>query len=118
MNPGLAHHRSLWVPDGILPSCGYNDLARSRERRRLALVGRRRGLQMKYFPLIWSGLWRNPTRTTLTALSVIAAFLVLGLLQNVSAFFAGLVSTQRDDRIHVHPKHGMWLPFSYLQRIE
>src|SRR3546814_9007439 len=44
---------------------------------------------LKYLPLIWSGLWRRKTRTLFTGLSLIAAFLLLGLLQAVSSLFSG-----------------------------
>jgi putative ABC transport system permease protein len=40
---------------------------------------------MKYFPLIWSGLWRKKLRTILTFLSIVIAFLLLGLLQGVNS---------------------------------
>ena len=33
---------------------------------------------MKYFSLIWSALFRSKTRTLLTLLSVVAAFLLFG----------------------------------------
>jgi putative ABC transport system permease protein len=36
---------------------------------------------MKYFMLIWAGLWRKPTRTILTMLSIVVAFLLFGVLQ-------------------------------------
>ena len=39
---------------------------------------------MKYFMLIWAGLWRKKTRTILTMLSIIVAFLLFGLLQGVN----------------------------------
>jgi hypothetical protein len=29
---------------------------------------------MKYFPLVWSGLWRRPARSIFTLLSVVVAF--------------------------------------------
>lgn len=73
---------------------------------------------MKYLPLIWAGLWRTPLRTVLTALSIIAAFLVLGMLESVSAAFSSFVASERTDRIHVHPKYNNWMPFSYLHQIE
>ena len=38
---------------------------------------------MKYFPLIWSSLFRKKTRTVLTLLSIMVAFLLFGLLQAV-----------------------------------
>ena len=36
---------------------------------------------MKYFHLIWSALFRRKTRTVFTLLSVLAAFLLFGLLE-------------------------------------
>ena len=44
---------------------------------------------MKTFPLVWAMLWRSRTRTILTLLSLVAAFLLLGLLQAANALFAG-----------------------------
>jgi putative ABC transport system permease protein len=39
---------------------------------------------MKYFMLIWAGLWRKKTRTILTMLSIMVAFLLFGLLQGIN----------------------------------
>jgi putative ABC transport system permease protein len=39
---------------------------------------------MKYFILIWAGLWRKKTRTILTMLSIVVAFLLFGLLQGIN----------------------------------
>ncbi|HXP67127.1 MAG TPA: ABC transporter permease [Steroidobacteraceae bacterium] len=39
---------------------------------------------MKYFMLIWAGLWRKKTRTILTMLSIAVAFLLFGLLQGIN----------------------------------
>jgi putative ABC transport system permease protein len=36
---------------------------------------------MKFLPLLWATLWRRKSRTILTLLSLVAAFLLLGLLQ-------------------------------------
>ena len=45
---------------------------------------------MKYFHLIWAALFRSKTRTSLTLLSVVAAFLLFGMLDSVRvAFNAG-----------------------------
>ena len=45
---------------------------------------------MKLFGLVWANLFRKKTRTLLTLLSLISAFLLFGLLQAVSnAFSAG-----------------------------
>jgi putative ABC transport system permease protein len=44
---------------------------------------------VKFFGLVWAMLWRSRTRTILTMLSLVAAFLLLGLLQAANALFAG-----------------------------
>ena len=38
---------------------------------------------MKYFHLIWAALFRRKTRTILTLVSIIAAFVLFGLLDAV-----------------------------------
>ncbi len=43
---------------------------------------------MKYFHLIWAALFRRKTRTILTLISIIAAFLLFGLLDAVRVSFA------------------------------
>lgn len=42
---------------------------------------------MKYFHLIWAALFRRKTRTILTLVSIIAAFLLFGLLNGVRTMF-------------------------------
>ena len=42
---------------------------------------------MKYLHLIWAALMRRKTRTVLTILSVLAAFLLFGLLDGVRIAF-------------------------------
>ena len=42
---------------------------------------------MKYFHLIWAALFRRKTRTIFTLLSVLAAFLLFGMLDAVRAAF-------------------------------
>ena len=42
---------------------------------------------MKYLPLLWAELFRKKTRTVLTLLSVLVAFLLFGLLQAVQIAF-------------------------------
>ena len=44
---------------------------------------------MKFFFLVWAQLWRKKLRTWLTVLSLITAFLLLGLLQAADALFNG-----------------------------
>jgi putative ABC transport system permease protein len=42
---------------------------------------------MKFLPLLWATLWRRKSRTILTLLSIVAAFLLLGLLQAANSLF-------------------------------
>jgi putative ABC transport system permease protein len=52
---------------------------------------------MKYLPLIWAGVWRRPGRATLTMVSVIAAFVLFGVLQGFTAGLDQLVSDAHAD---------------------
>lgn len=76
---------------------------------------------MKYLPLLWAGLWRKPVRTVLTLLAMLAAFVLFGLLQGVSATFDGVVANSHLDRLYVLNRLGgtrAALPISYLPQIE
>ncbi|MGH8442051.1 MAG: ABC transporter permease [Nevskiaceae bacterium] len=44
---------------------------------------------MKFFGLVWAMLWRSRARTILTLLSLITAFLLLGLIQAANSLFSG-----------------------------
>jgi putative ABC transport system permease protein len=44
---------------------------------------------MKYFGLVWAMLWRSRARTILTLLSLVTAFLLLGLIQAANSLFSG-----------------------------
>jgi putative ABC transport system permease protein len=43
---------------------------------------------VKFLPLLWDGLWRRPVRSILTAVCIVIAFVLLGLLEGVNAGFA------------------------------
>jgi putative ABC transport system permease protein len=75
---------------------------------------------MKYFPLLWSGLWRKRTRTMFTLLSVVAAFLLYGLLQGVNAWLSNAITDARVNRLYTVSRISFIepLPLSYTQRIE
>ena len=45
---------------------------------------------MKYFHLVWAALFRRKTRTFLTLVSILAAFLLFGLLDGIRTSFAEL----------------------------
>ncbi len=75
---------------------------------------------MKYFPLLWAGLWRKRTRTIFTILSVVVAFLLFGLLQGVNAWLSNAVADSRVNRLYTVSRISFVepLPVSYLTRIE
>jgi putative ABC transport system permease protein len=75
---------------------------------------------MKYFHLIWAGLWRKKTRTILTMLSIIVAFLLFGLLQGINQGFNTVVQNLNVNRLYTSAKTNMvdGLPISYWQRIK
>ena len=76
---------------------------------------------MKYLPLIWSGLWRKRTRTVLTMVSVVVAFLLFGILDGVTSAFDLAVERYADAtelRVVSRLNIGTGLPISHLPRIE
>src|SRR5512134_728215 len=56
---------------------------------------------MKYLHLIWAALLRSKTRTLLTLLSVVAAFLLFGMLDSVRVAFNSGGSVAGADRLIV-----------------
>ncbi len=59
---------------------------------------------MKYFRLIWAGLWRKKARTIFTMLSVVVAFLLFGLLQGINQGMKLQVQNLNIDRLYVQPR--------------
>jgi putative ABC transport system permease protein len=75
---------------------------------------------MKYFPLVWAGLWRKPVRSILTLLSVVVAFVLFGALHGVTAAIDQIINTMSDTRLRIQSKVSLAepLPLAYLARIE
>ncbi|MEP7248114.1 MAG: FtsX-like permease family protein [Gammaproteobacteria bacterium] len=75
---------------------------------------------MKYFPLLWAGLWRKRTRTIFTILSVITAFLLFGLLQGLNSWLSNALEEARVNRLYTVSRISFIepLPMSYTQQIE
>jgi putative ABC transport system permease protein len=77
--------------------------------------------RVKFLSLIWAGLWRKPIRTTLTFLATVAAFVLFGLLQGVSATLDQVVASSRLDRLFVlsrlNDNGDVPLPVGHLMRI-
>ncbi|WP_129641090.1 ABC transporter permease [Peristeroidobacter agariperforans] len=74
---------------------------------------------MKYFSLVWAGLWRKKTRTVFTMISIVIAFLLFGLLQGINQGFNTALARLDVDRLYVSARTGMTdgMPISYLSRI-
>jgi putative ABC transport system permease protein len=75
---------------------------------------------MKYLPLIWATLWRKKTRTVLTLLSVVIAFLLFGTLEAVDYAFSHPSSGATGaDKLITTNKYSITLslPFADLQQI-
>jgi len=73
---------------------------------------------MRYFFLVWAGLWRRRTRTILTLLSAIVAFFLFGMLQGVDSSLKQLVGVAHLDRLYVMNSALLPLPLAYLSQIE
>lgn len=56
---------------------------------------------MKYLSLVWAQLFRSKTRTLLTLLSVVAAFLLFGMLDSVRVAFTAGGNVSGVDRLVV-----------------
>ena len=75
---------------------------------------------MKYWPLLWSAVWRRKTRTIFTMMSIIVAFLLFGMLETIDYAFAHPDSgASGADRLITTNKYSITLslPFSDTQQI-
>ncbi len=72
---------------------------------------------MKYLPLLWAGLWRKPTRTILTMLSIVVAFVLFGILSGIDAGFAQTLVASRQDRLFTDSRFGAPMQIAYAQQI-
>ena len=75
---------------------------------------------MKYFHLIWAALFRRKSRTFLTLVSIVAAFLLFGLLDSVRVAFNSGGSVAGADRLVVASRLSItqMLPYSLQQQLE
>jgi putative ABC transport system permease protein len=75
---------------------------------------------VKYLPLIWSGIWRKPGRTTLVLLQVALGFALFGVLQGMKTGMDRAIADARADVLFVRPAAfgGLPLPVSYLDRLK
>ena len=75
---------------------------------------------MKFFPLIWAGLWHRPLRALFTLLSVVIAFVLFGSLRGLDAGFEKAVTDQHLDTLITDSRvpGGPPMPVSSLAQIE
>jgi len=75
---------------------------------------------MKFFPLVWTSLWRKKARTIFTLLSIVIAFLLFGLLQGVNAWLNAFGTGSNANRLYVVSRVSQVqpLPGAYLHQIE
>jgi putative ABC transport system permease protein len=75
---------------------------------------------MKFFPLVWSSLWRKKARTIFTLLSIVIAFLLFGLLQGVNVWLNTFSVGSDVNRLYVVSRVSQVqpLPRAYLHQIE
>ena len=75
---------------------------------------------MKYWPLLWTQLFRRKTRTILTLLSVLVAFLLFGLLEAVQVAFESGADSADAKRLLTTARYSIIepLPMAYASRIE
>ena len=75
---------------------------------------------MKYLSLIWAQLFRSKTRTLLTLLSVVAAFLLFGMLDSVRVAFNSGGSVEGANRLIVASRLSITqsLPVNLLPQIQ
>ncbi|MFD0738851.1 ABC transporter permease [Lysobacter koreensis] len=74
---------------------------------------------MKYLHLIWAALFRSKTRTSLTLLSVVTAFLLFGLLDSVRMAFNAGTNVAGYDRLIVSSRLSItqMLPYSLTPQV-
>jgi putative ABC transport system permease protein len=72
---------------------------------------------LKYFPLVWNGLWRKPARTIFTLLSIAVAYVLFGILSGIDAGFAHTLEVSRMDRLFTDSRFGAPMPLSYVDQI-
>jgi len=75
---------------------------------------------MKFFPLIWTNVWRRKIRTTFTLLSIFIAFLLFGIVMTIRAAFGFGVEIAGANRLVLINKVTLILPLpiSYQRQIQ
>ncbi len=74
---------------------------------------------MKFFPLVWAGIWRKKGRAILTLLSIVNAFLMFGLLQGFSSGIDNAIQETRADILYSFSRVSILegLPLGHIAQI-
>ncbi len=73
---------------------------------------------MRYFRLVWIGLWRKKARAIFTLLSIVVAFALFGMLQGIDTLFDELVDEGRLNVLDTSNPAGLPLPLADLSQIQ
>jgi putative ABC transport system permease protein len=75
---------------------------------------------VKFFPLVWAGIWRKRGRTILILAQVVIAFTLFGVLQGLNTAIKQAVASTHADRLYIGSRlrFGTPLPISMLARLE
>jgi len=78
------------------------------------------GVVMKFFHVIWAGLWRRPVRSIFTIASVTIAFLLFGFLFGITTGIDAIIGELSPDGLRVQARSSMRdvMPESYLEKIK
>jgi putative ABC transport system permease protein len=74
--------------------------------------------RMKWLPLLWAALRRQPARSILTLLSIAIAFLLIGAMTGVNARFSDIIERAPIERVVVSPRFGGRMPLAHMTQIE
>jgi len=75
---------------------------------------------MKYFTLVWAGLWRKKVRTILTVFSIVTAFFLFGMLQGINIGINSITDRLSDTtrlRVSNRINRQGTMPLSHVGRI-
>jgi putative ABC transport system permease protein len=75
---------------------------------------------MKYFSLVWAGLWRKKVRTILTVFSIMTAFFLFGMLQGINIGINSITNRLSDTtrlRVSNRINRQGTMPLSHVARI-
>lgn len=61
---------------------------------------------LRFLPLVWTGIWRRPGRTTLALMQILLAFALFGILQGWQSGVSSAIAHIDADLLSVHPRGG------------